>query len=78
MFSLTPKVFDREMNLKMLTQSCWSKKETDQGGPRASITSKIELFAKIGNGFQPLTIIIKSSILDIEGILFPPLLMIYP
>ena len=28
-------------------------------------TSKIELFAKIVNGFQPLTIFAKSSVLDV-------------
>ena len=34
---------------------------------------KMELFAKIDNGFKPLTILAKSSILDVCFILYPPL-----
>ena len=54
------------------------KKKLIRGGSRTSITSKVEFIVTIVNRFQPLTIIIKSSILDLGGILFPPLLMIYP
>ena len=35
--------------------------------------SKVELFVIIVNGFQPLTIITKSSTLDAEAVLDPPL-----
>ena len=36
-----------------------------RGGSRAAATSKMECFAIIVNGFQPLTIITKHSILDV-------------
>ena len=35
-----------------------------RGGSRAAATSKMERFVIIANGFQPLTIITKHSILD--------------
>ena len=44
-----------------------------RGGSRAAATSKMELFVIIVNGFQPLTIITKSSILDVAVVLDPPL-----
>ena len=34
----------------------------------------MELFEIIVNGFQPLTIITKSSVLDVAAVLDPPLL----
>ena len=37
-------------------------------------TSKMELFVIIVNGFQSLTIITKSSILDVAAVLDPPLI----
>ena len=48
-------------------------------GSRAAATSKMERFVKmervviIVNGFQPLTIITKRSILDVAAALDPPL-----
>ena len=45
-----------------------------RGGSRFAATSKMELFVIIVNGFQPLTIITKSSILDVAAVLDPPLL----
>ena len=36
-------------------------------------TSKMERFVIIVNGFQPLTIITKRSILDVAAVLDPPL-----
>ena len=36
-----------------------------RGGSRTAATSKMELFVMIVNGFQPLTIITKCSILDV-------------
>ena len=44
-----------------------------RGGSRAAATSKMECFVIIVNGFQPLTIIIKYSILDVAAALHPPL-----
>ena len=42
---------------------------------RTAAISKMELFVIIVNGFQTLTIITKSSILDVAAALNPPLLM---
>ena len=44
-----------------------------RGGSRAAATSKMEHFLIIVNGFQPLTIITKRSILDVVAALYPPL-----
>ena len=41
-------------------------------GSRAAATSKMECFVITVNGFQPLTIITKHSILDVEAALDPP------
>ena len=46
-----------------------------RGGSRAAATSKMEYFVIIVNGFQPLTLITKYSILDFAAAL-DPLLMI--
>ena len=45
-----------------------------RGESRAAATSKMERFVIIVNGFQPLTIITKRSILDVAAVLGPPLL----
>ena len=45
----------------------------NRGGSRAAATSKMECFVIIVNGFQPLTIITKHSILDVVAALDPPL-----
>ena len=44
-----------------------------RGGYRTVATSKMELFVIIVNGFQPLTIITKCSILDVAAVLDLPL-----
>ena len=44
-----------------------------RGGSRAAATSKMECFVIIVNGFQPLTIVTKHSILDVAAVLDPPL-----
>ena len=44
-----------------------------RGGSRTAATCKMELFVIIVNSFQPLTIIKKSSILDVAAVLDPPL-----
>ena len=44
-----------------------------RGGSRAAATWKMECFVIILNGFQPLTIITKHSILDAAAALDPPL-----
>ena len=50
------------------------KKEI-RGGSRTAATSKVQLFVIIVNGFQLLTIITKSSTLDVAAVLNPPLEM---
>ena len=44
-----------------------------RGGSRTAATSKTEHFVIIVNGWKPLTIITKSSILDVAAVLDPPL-----
>ena len=44
-----------------------------RGRFRAAATSKMERFVIIVNGFQPLTVITKRSILDVAAVLGPPL-----
>ena len=44
-----------------------------RGGSRTAATCKLERFVIIVNGFQPLTIITKRSILDVAVVLDPPL-----
>ena len=46
-------------------------KTTSRGGSRAAARSKMECFVIIANGFQPLTIITKRSILDVAAALDP-------
>ena len=48
----------------------------DGGGSRTAATSKMERFVIIVNGFQPLTIITKRSILDVAAVLDPSLKMV--
>ena len=61
------------MNLKLVV---------NRGVSRTAATSKVELFVIIVNGLiivngsQPLTIITKSSTLDIAAVLDPPLVKI--
>ena len=45
-----------------------------RGGSRAAATSKMVHFVIIVNGWKPLTIITKRSILDISAALDPPLM----
>ena len=44
-----------------------------RGGSRTAAISRMERFVIIVNGFQPLTIITKRSILDVAAVLDPPL-----
>ena len=46
------------------------------GGSRAAATSKMERFVIIVNGWKPLTIFTKHSILDVAAALDPPLLFL--
>ena len=44
-----------------------------RGRSRTAATSKMQLFVIIVNGYQPLTIITKCSILDVAAVLDPSL-----
>ena len=44
-----------------------------RGGSRTAAISKVQPFVILVNGFQPLTIITKSSTLDVAAVLDPPL-----
>ena len=46
-----------------------------RGGSRTATTSRMERFLIIVNGWKPLTIITKHSILDVAAALDPPLLL---
>ena len=48
-----------------------------RGRSRTAATSKMECFVIIVNGWKPLTIITKHSILDVAAVLDPPLLCYY-
>ena len=50
-----------------------SRVHQHRGGSRTAATSKMEHFEIIVNGWKPLTIITKSSILDVAAVLDPPL-----
>ena len=45
----------------------------NRDGSRTAATSKLELFVIIVNGWKQLTIITKSSTLDVVAVLDPPL-----
>ena len=47
-----------------------------RGGYRAAAISKMERFVIIVNGWKPLTIITRRSILDVAAVLDPPLMII--
>ena len=54
-----------------------SKSVIFRGGSRTAATSKMECFVIIVNGWKPLTIITKQSILDVAAVLDPPLILLY-
>ena len=51
--------------------ACFLQQTKLRDGSRTSVTSKMELFVIIVNGFQPLTITTKWSILDVATVLDP-------
>ena len=56
-----------------LYKQCWNS--MIKGGSRTAARSKMERFVIIVNGFKPLTIITKRSILDVAAVLDPTLMM---
>ena len=55
----------------------FNKKVAIRGRSRTAATFQMELFVIIVNGFQPLTIIRKRSILDVAAVLDPLLAIIF-
>ena len=49
-----------------------------RGRSRTAVISKMERFVIILNGWKPLTIITKHSILDVAAVLDPPMIMKHP
>ena len=63
-------------NLPLTSFTIWIiERETlfHRGGSRTAATSKMKHFVIMVNGFQPLTIITKISILEVAAVLDPPL-----
>ena len=60
------------------TSPAWWRRKSDilRGGSRAAATSKMERFVIIDNGWKPLIIITKHSILDVAAALDPPLILL--
>ena len=61
------------MTLSMVLTGSSERYHIFRGGCRTAATSKMERFVIIANGFQPLTITTKCSILDVAAVLDPPL-----
>ena len=59
--------------IQNLTSPVDEVNRNSRGGSRAAVTSKMERFVIIVNGWKPLTIITKRSILDVAAALDPPL-----
>ena len=59
--------------IKVLVTSDYYHTISPRGGSRTAAASKTEYVVIIVNGFQPLTIITKCSILDVAAVLDPPL-----
>ena len=57
----------------VVEQVLQSISNNSRGGSRTAATSKMERFVIIVNGWKPLTIITKHSILDVATVLDPPL-----
>ena len=51
-----------------------SRASSPRGGSRTAATTKVVLFVIIVNGWKLLTIITKSSTLDVAAVLDPPLI----
>ena len=74
-FRLLDGMFFREsFNSQVLFMISY-KEVVIRGGSRATAASKMECFVIINNGFQPLIIITKRSILDVAAALDPPLVI---
>ena len=59
--------------IMLITFSLYCILSSTRAGSRAAATYKMERFVIIVNGWKPLTIITKRSILDVAAALDPPL-----
>ena len=72
--NLTVKKISVETQFKVTRKIQFNtNKKKVRGGSRTAATSKMERFVIIVNGWKPLTIITKRSILDVAAVLDPPL-----
>ena len=67
----------REIKLVINCRKSLSLPDVLRGGSGTAATSKIEHFVIIVNGWKPLAIIKKYSILDVAAVLDPPLVLKY-
>ena len=70
------KRLSRHQHLQSSPTSCYlyiNLISVSRGGSRATATSKMKCFVIIVNGYKPLTVITKHSILDVAAVLDPPL-----
>ena len=78
-FSIAKVMYRPKSNFHVFTKAEIRKnhlnlfRSTDRGGSRTAAASKMEHFVIIVNGWKPLTIITKSSILDVATVLDPSL-----
>ena len=66
-------VFKQTLQCLFIHISCTMLGNVYRGGSRTAATSKMELFVIIINGWKPLTMITKHSILDVAAVLDVPL-----
>ena len=73
--TLTYPFLSTEESINVSIQKMWILKAKIRGGSRAAARSKMEGFVIIVNGWKPLSIIAKHSILDVVVALDLPLKM---
>ena len=73
--TFAPQVLLQLLNYQLVVvgQSTYQYHMPIRGGSRTAARSKVELFVIIVNGSNPLTIITKSSTLNVEAVLDPSL-----
>ena len=73
--TFAPQVLLQLLNYQLVVvgQSTYQYHVPIRGGSRTAVRSKVELFVIIVNGSNPLTIITKSSTLNVEAVLDPSL-----
>ena len=67
-------LYDRDLQMRELNEKRHFSTGISRGGSRTAATSKVERFVITVNGWTPLTIITKRSILDVAAVLDAPLI----